>query len=82
MDTPAATEFGKEYRETMSETLGITKLTLDLTGLDVIVSSGLSVLLEMARDMNGKGTINTIGVNDRVMETINMTGIVHYLKLS
>ncbi|MBQ7565277.1 MAG: hypothetical protein IJT16_14980 [Lachnospiraceae bacterium] len=35
MDTLAATEFGKEYRETKSETLGITKLTLDLTGLSV-----------------------------------------------
>lgn len=82
MNTPAATEFGKKYRETMSETPGITELTLDLTGLDFIVSSGLRVLLEMARDMNGKGTINTIGVNDRVMETINMTGIAQYLNIS
>ncbi|MBQ7261543.1 MAG: STAS domain-containing protein [Lachnospiraceae bacterium] len=81
MDTPAAALFKKEYRDTMSESPGITELVLDFTELDFIVSSGLRVLLEMARDMNGKGTISTVGVNDRVMETINMTGIAQYLNI-
>ena len=81
MDTPAAARFKKEYRDAMSESPGITELVLDFTKLDFIVSSGLRVLLEMARDMNGKGTISTVGVNDRVMETINMTGIAQYLNI-
>ena len=81
MDTPAAARFKQEYRDAMSESPEITELVLDFTELDFIVSSGLRVLLEMARDMNGKGTISTIGVNDRVMETINMTGIAQYLNI-
>lgn len=81
MHTPDATDFQKVFRSAVEEMQDIKDITLDMTDLDYIVSAGLRVLLEMARYMNGKGTIHTIGVNDRVMETIDMTGIGQYLNI-
>jgi anti-anti-sigma factor len=81
MHTPEASDFQKVFKSAVEEMQNINDITLDMTELDYIVSAGLRVLLEMARYMNGKGTVHTIGANDRVTETIDMTGIGQYLNM-
>ncbi len=81
MHTKEAEEFQKVFREAAAENPGIDDITLDLSELKYIPSSGLRVLLEIARFIGERGSIRTIGVNDTVMETLDMTGIGGYLNI-
>lgn len=81
MHTPEAEEFKKAFREAAEENPGINDITLDLSELKYIPSSGLRVFLEIARFINGKGSFRTTGANDTVMEALDMTGIGKYMDI-
>ena len=64
-----------------AETAGITALTLDMQALEYISSAGLRVLLKAQKLMNGKGSMKLTGVNEVIMEVLEITGFVDILTI-
>ncbi len=60
---------------------GVTELTIDLSGLDYISSSGLRVLLSLQKRMNACGEMKVINVNETVSEIFDITGFSDILTI-
>ncbi|MBR1597712.1 MAG: STAS domain-containing protein [Lachnospiraceae bacterium] len=78
LDTISAPQLEGELRSTVD---GITKLTLDLKGLEYISSAGLRVLLSAQKVMNKQGEMTITNANDEVMEIFEVTGFIDILNI-
>ena len=66
----------------MNSVEGVKELTLDLTDLEYISSSGLRLLLAAQKVMNKQGSMTVTNVNDIVMEVFEVTGFVDILTIA
>ena len=64
-----------------SELDGVTELTFDFSDLEYISSAGLRVLLAAQKLMNKQGSMKLTGVNDIVMEILDITGFSEVLTI-
>ena len=71
LDTTTAPDLERELKASLGS---IDKLTLDFTDLAYISSAGLRVMLSAEREMSRKGGMTVKGVNDDVMEVLDVTG--------
>lgn len=71
LDTTTAPDLERELKASFGN---IDKLTLDFTDLAYISSAGLRVMLSAEREMSRKGGMTVKGVNDDVMEVLDVTG--------
>lgn len=78
LDTTTAPEFEKELDDSIDEIEG---LILDFTELEYVSSAGLRVLLKAQKLMSAKGDLKLIGVNETVMEVLEITGFVDILTI-
>lgn len=76
LDTVSAPQLEETLRESLG---GITELTFDFEGLEYISSAGLRVLLVAYKEMQGKGSMRLIHVNELVMEVLKVTGFADVL---
>ena len=60
---------------------GVTELTFDFSDLEYVSSAGLRVLLTAQKMMNKQGSMKLIGVNEIVMEILNITGFADVLTI-
>ena len=68
--------------KTVNEDLGdITKLVLNLKGLEYISSAGLRVLLSAQKKMQKLGSMKVTNVCETVMEVLEMTGFADILTI-
>ena len=78
LDTITAPELEKALQQTLP---GLTKLTLDFTGLDYISSAGLRVLLTAQKIMNKQGGMLVRNVNKDILEVFEITGFSDVLTI-
>ena len=78
LDTVTATEFENTLDGMLS---GVSLLALDMTHLDYISSAGLRVLLKLQKKMVTQGKMKLFGVNEVVMEVLEITGFSGILKI-
>lgn len=71
LDTQTAPELEKEI---ITEPGACGELILDLSGLEYISSAGLRVILKAQKLMNTQGIMKLTGVNESVMEVLEITG--------
>lgn len=64
-----------------TEIAGATELTLDMKGLEYVSSAGLRVLLKAQKMMNSKGSMKLVGVNETIMEVLEITGFTDILTI-
>lgn len=68
--------------KTITKDLGDTKsLVLDVKGMEYISSAGLRVLLTAQKKMQAIGSMKVTGVNETVMEVLEMTGFADILTI-
>lgn len=60
---------------------GVTDLVIDCKELSYISSAGLRVLLKAQKLMSEKGTMRLTGVNETIMEVLEITGFVDILTI-
>ena len=78
VDTSTAPQLEAEVKDDLDS---VTKLILDLNGLDYISSAGLRVLLTMQKIMNEQGSMRVVGVNETVYEIFEVTGFTDILTI-
>ena len=78
LDTMTASEFENTLDGMLS---GVSLLVLDMTHLDYISSAGLRVLLKLQKKMLGQGSMKLFGVNEIVMEVLEITGFSSILSI-
>ena len=78
LDTSTAPVLDKTIGENIA---GITKLTLDLKGLEYISSAGLRVLLSAQKRMQKCGSMKLKNVCEEVMDVFEMTGFADILEI-
>jgi anti-sigma B factor antagonist len=78
LDTVTATEFENTLDGMLS---GVSLLALDMTHLDYISSAGLRVLLKLQKKMVAQGKMKLFGVNEVVMEVLEITGFSGILNI-
>lgn len=78
LDTTTAVEFEKAFEETL---VGVSELVLDMNSLEYISSAGLRVLLKLQKRMLYQGKMTLIGVNENVMEVLEITGFLGILNV-
>ena len=78
LDTTSSPELEQELRGLIPN---VESLTLDLAKLDYISSAGLRVLLVTQKDMGKRGTLKLSGVNETVMEILEVTGFTEILNI-
>ena len=78
LDTTTAPELEAELNGSLS---GVEELTLNFEKLDYISSAGLRVLLSAQKQMNAKGGMKIVGVNDTIMEIFEVTGFSDILTI-
>lgn len=78
LDTTTAIDFEKAFEETL---VGVSELVLDMNGLEYISSAGLRVLLKLQKRMVYQGKMTLIGVNENVMEVLEITGFLGILNV-
>lgn len=78
LDTVTATEFENTLDGMLS---GVSLLALDMTHLDYISSAGLRVLLKLQKKMVTQGKMKLFGVNEVVMEVLDITGFSGILNI-
>ena len=78
LDTNTAPELDAALKEDLDS---INELTLDLTDLEYISSAGLRVLLSTQKVMGKKGGMTVTGVQDVVMDVLEVTGFADILPL-
>jgi anti-sigma B factor antagonist len=78
LDTVTATEFENTLDGMLS---GVSLLALDMTHLDYISSAGLRVLLKLQKKMVTQGKMKLFGVNEVVMEVLEITGFSGILNI-
>jgi anti-sigma B factor antagonist len=78
LDTVTATEFENTLDGMLS---GVSLLALDMTHLDYISSAGLRVLPKLQKKMVTQGKMKLFGVNEVVMEVLEITGFSGILNI-
>ena len=78
LETVTATEFENTLDGMLS---GVSLLALDMTHLDYISSAGLRVLLKLQKKMVTQGKMKLFGVNEVVMEVLEITGFSGILNI-
>ena len=78
LDISAAPQLEAELKDALT---GITALTLDLGALDYISSAGLRVLLSAQKQMNRRGTMKVVRVNECISEIFEITGFSDILTI-
>ena len=79
LDTTTAPELEKELGRSLA---GVTRLVLDLAGLEYISSAGLRVLLSTQKVMNRQGNMRLVHVNETIMEIFEVTGFADILTIA
>lgn len=79
LDTVTAPELEAELKDSLEP---VTELVLDMADLEYISSAGLRVLLTAQKNMNQKGSMKLINVNETVMEIFDVTGFVDILTIA
>ena len=59
----------------------IKELVLDCNALEYISSAGLRVILKAQKQMNVRGSMKLIGVNETIMEVFDITGFADILTI-
>ena len=78
LDTATALEFEKTLSELLN---GVSDLILDMKKVTYVSSAGLRVLLKLQKIMFNQGKMKLIGVNDTVMEVLEITGFANILRI-
>ena len=78
LDTATALEFEKTLGELLK---GVSDLILDMKKVTYVSSAGLRVLLKLQKIMVNQGKMKLIGVNDTVMEVLEITGFANILRI-
>ena len=78
LDTSTALEFEKTLGELLN---GVSDLILDMKKVTYVSSAGLRVLLKLQKIMFNQGKMKLIGVNDTVMEVLEITGFANILRI-
>lgn len=78
LDTTTAPQLEAEVRSSLA---GVTELTLDFTALEYISSAGLRVVLSAQKAMNKQGRMVVRGINEYVMEVLEVTGFADILTI-
>ena len=78
LDTSTALEFEKTLAELLN---GVSELILDMKKVTYVSSAGLRVLLKLQKIMFNQGKMKLIGVNDTVMEVLEITGFANILQI-
>ena len=78
LDTVTAPELEQTLRESLD---GVDELTLDFEKLEYISSAGLRVLLSAQKEMNRRGAMKLVHVNETVMEIFEVTGFSDILTI-
>ena len=78
LDTATALEFEKTLGELLN---GVSDLILDMKKVTYVSSAGLRVLLKLQKIMFNQGKMKLIGVNDIVMEVLEITGFANILRI-
>ena len=78
LDTVTAPELEKELKASLD---GVTALTLDFGKLEYISSAGLRVLLAAQKLMAKQGSMKLTGVNETIMEILDVTGFSDILTI-
>lgn len=78
IDSVTALEFEKRLIELID---GVTDFVLDMTNLKYISSAGLRVILKIQKIMSKQGTMKLTGVNENIMEILEITGFSRILKI-
>ena len=78
LDTATALEFEKTLGELLN---GVSDLILDMKKVTYVSSAGLRVLLKLQKIMFNQGKMKLIGVNDAVMEVLEITGFANILRI-
>jgi len=60
---------------------GCTQLTIDLSAVTYVDSTGLSQLVEAARLMGSKRTVSLVGCNPRLIKLLSVTGLSNMFEL-
>ena len=79
LDTVTAPELEAELKDSLDP---VKELVLDMADLEYISSAGLRVLLTAQKNMNQKGSMKLINVNETVMEIFDVTGFVDILTIA
>ena len=78
LDTTTAPELENELKNSLDN---VTKLVIDLEGLEYISSAGLRVLLSAQKIMNGKDGMKVTHVRETIMEIFEVTGFSDILTI-
>ena len=78
LDTAAAPKLEKIIREELE---GVTELVFDLQELFYVSSAGLRVLLLARKQMDGRGEMLLLHVNEDVKAILEMTGFANILTI-
>ncbi|MBR5498107.1 MAG: STAS domain-containing protein [Clostridia bacterium] len=78
LDTITAPELEKTIESDASD---VTKLILDVNGMEYISSAGLRVLLSEQKKMSKRGTMTVKNVRPEVMEVLEITGFTDILTI-
>ena len=78
LDTNSAPELEQALKESLD---GVSRLTLDLAGLEYISSAGLRVLLSTQKVMNRQGEMKLLHVSRPIMEIFEVTGFTEILTI-
>jgi anti-sigma B factor antagonist len=71
-----------ELKQLLSETMdSIDSLILDFADLEYVSSAGLRVLLTAHTTMAGKGGMKLVHVNEEIMDSLTVTGLVKVLNI-
>ena len=62
-------------------TADIKELILDCGALEYVSSAGLRVILKAQKQMNARGSMKLIGVNETIMEVFDITGFADILTI-
>ena len=79
LDTTTAPKLEEELHASMD---GVTDLVMDFSELEYISSAGLRVLLSAQKTMNKQGKMTVTGVNEVIMEILEVTGFVDILTIA
>lgn len=78
LDTTTAPQLEAEVKDSLT---GVSELILDFTALEYISSAGLRVVLSAQKAMNKQGRMVVRGVNEYVMEVLEVTGFSDILTI-
>ena len=79
LDTVTAPELEQELKSSLE---GVSELTLDFAKLEYISSAGLRVLLAAQKEMNKRGGMRLLNVNETIMEIFEVTGFADILTIA